>query len=123
MDNLNENYRRGFHEGMKMFGENMHTSMTPKMGGPAMSTTPMMGGPAGNMKPTAMGFGGETPGGTQGGETPPPGPYDYQIQYLLSFYGQSVPPAPAWLDFDGDGVIGGADLGLFLAGVTPPPMM
>ena len=63
------------------------------------------------------GDGGTGDGGTGDGETGGYGPTadGRVLGTLLSYWGQSVPPAPAWLDLDGDGVIGSGDLGQWLA--------
>ena len=51
-----------------------------------------------------------------GGDNPPE--IDAVLDAIYTYYGQMIQPngpAPAYLDFDGDGVIGGGDLGYILA--------
>jgi len=112
MKDMNESYRRGFSEGMKIFGEGGHMGMGPS-GRPSLPSEIMP--PRFPARGPMSKLGGTGDGGTGDGGTGDSGGF---IGYLLSFYGQSVPPAPAWLDLDGDGVIGGGDLGLYLAGIT-----
>ena len=78
----------------------------------------MGGGFGGGVRPTKgsrLSTQSNPQGGTPGGPPPmPPGDGGWQGDYFLNqvieYYGQSVPPAPYWLDFDGDGVIGVNDL-------------
>jgi len=121
MKDINESYRRGFGEGMKMFGEGGHVGMGPS-GRPSLPSGIMpprfpTRGPLGPMSMFGGSGGGTGGGGTGDGGTGGGGPTaDGRIVgALLSYWGQSVPPAPAWLDLDGDGVIGAGDLGLWLS--------
>ncbi len=60
-------------------------------------------------------------GGTGGGGNPPE--IDAVLDAIYTYYGQAVQPygpAPAYLDFDGDGIVGGGDLGYILAAGYSP---
>jgi hypothetical protein len=119
MKDMNESYRRGFSEGMKMFGEGGH------MGGAQMGGAQMGGAQMGmgsgdedprfpTRGPVSM-FGG-TGGGTGGGGTGGP-ELPWLAQGVIDNWGP-VPPGNPFFDFNGDGIIDGADLGIALTGAT-----
>ena len=132
MDNLNENYRRGFHEGMKRFGENMHSGPMGSYGrrAPGEDQPPnppkfTMGKNLGRV-PTGPGMvrfpdGGQAgvTGGTGGGINTGNPLSDFLANGILANFGAQAPfdPSIQFFDINGDGIIDGADLGLALTGM------
>jgi hypothetical protein len=92
--NLNEQLRQAYEDGRRQ-GLNEQGGMAPGDMGAKIKKTSL----STSARPDAL---------------PPTKDWDWSSQYILDqvrqWYGQSVPPAPAWIDFNGDGVIGVDDL-------------
>ena len=101
--NLNEQLRQAYEDGRRQ-GLN-EQGRSPGPGGPGELRAPVPP-PRGDMTQRR-----DPPAPPRGGAT--------IIDEVIQWYGQTVPPAPQYLDFNGDGIIGVDDLLYILGHIAP----